>query len=1447
MRCSRSVLLSLSLVSLILLACGSLFAAPVISNLNPNTGATGTPVIITGTGFGSTQGSSTVKFGTVTATVTNWSNTGTSITANVPSGVTNGVIGVVVTVSNQGSTPVNFTVTNPAITNLSINSAPVDQEITINGSNFGGSQGTNSSVKFNGTLAVPSYWSNSLIAVPVPTGATTGNIIVNVNGNSTLPVPFMVTPAPQLPGVHFIQGNYNTNVPHTLAPTYSASTPFPIEQTAGDLNVVIIAWRDTTATINSVTDSAGNSYTLAVSGTQSTLKSQKIYYAKNIAGASSNSVTVVFSTNPTLPDIRIGEYRGLDQNSPLDVVTTGSGTATTANSQSVTTTHANDLLVGADVIADGQNTGSGTGYTSRVFTYTGPVNNSSEIFEDKIVTAVGSYNATAPLNGSHSYLMQMVAFKQAANQAPVVSAGPNQTITLPTNAVTLGGTATDDGLPNNTLTLSWTKVSGPGTVTFGSPNMASTSATFSTFGTYVLKLTANDSQLSSSSNVTVTVNSQPISLTLNPLAAGPNFPGPTQTQTMTALLKNGTGPTAVPISNVSVSFTVTGANTTSGNATTNSSGVATFTYTGANSGTDTVTASYTGQNSNSANVSWLVPMQPVSMSTVRGRFYLAPELPNCICNGWPNIHETWSPTDQLAFEEDFPAIVFDPPGGVVQNNPGYNTGTRPFTDVTTDQNANFTGAIVAQGNGYQAGVGALFSFKAVFTGTMTVASAGSQTIYFVADDGWTFGMGNNGIPGNNPTLVSGTLISPPASMPFTNYPVVAAYNQGSGPFYNAIVINFPAAGTYPYELDYYECCGGELSMTLTTNVNTPQGSFNGTVTPSGYLALTPTNPASLPTGQTQTFTIAATNASGAAAPNAAISFIVSGANQRQLTGTTDVGGHATFQYTGTNAGTDTVQVSANISGMGAYSNQVTMTWTVSNGSTNFTPQGWIGSPAIGTIVQTQVPITVASGINLTSGTLTYWPTSNPATVTTLTSNTTGSGTIGTFDATLLASGGYTIQLNATASGGTTQVSQITVSVVGENKLGRMKSTVTEFKVPLAGIPITITRTYDSLDKNKVEDFGYGWKLGTFVDLTVDAQNNVTFNFNGQKTTFFFTPQSAFFGLPWLNPAYTPQAGAHGSLISNGCGGLLRLQTGVVCFPSTGQTYQPTLYQYTDPAGRVYTITSTGQLQSIQDLNGNTLTITPTGITSSVNGLVIPFVRDGSGRITQITDLNNNNYTYSYDQTTSELASVQYPGLSSLETYAYDVPAQDCPTMPTICVHLLKSEVDPRGNSSSAAYYPDGRLQNVTGPSVSDANGNPTQYTTLYSYNLSTNTTTITNPDGGTITRTDDGMGKPLTLIEQVNGSTSRTTTYQYDANENLIKMIKPCGNASCSDTTGNDTWNYTYDANGFQTSIQDPLSHTSQKTYNQFGGELAETDAQTRTRKQQLTTHISIPCKPRIC
>lgn len=99
----------------------------------------------------------------------------------------------------------------------------------------------------------------------------------------------------------------------------------------------------------------------------------------------------------------------------------------------------------------------------------------------------------------------VVTVKSAAtNQYPTVYAGTSQSVVLPTTAL-LAGTVTDDGLPANTLSTTWSVFSGPGAVTFGNANTASTAAAFSNAGTYVLRLTANDGSLAASADVSVTV------------------------------------------------------------------------------------------------------------------------------------------------------------------------------------------------------------------------------------------------------------------------------------------------------------------------------------------------------------------------------------------------------------------------------------------------------------------------------------------------------------------------------------------------------------------------------------------------------------------------------------------------------------------------------------------------------------------------------------------------------------------------------------------------------------------------------------------------------------------------------------------------------------------------------------------------------------------------------
>ena len=161
---------------------------PTVSSLSVTSGIAGTAITVAGTGFGATQGSSTVTFGGTTATPTNWSTT--TITVPVPAGATGGSGSVVVTVGGVASNVAAFTVV-PNITSLSPTSGSVGTSITITGTGFGAGQGS-STVAFNSASATPSSWGSGSITVAVPTGATTGNVVVTVGGAASAGVNFTV-------------------------------------------------------------------------------------------------------------------------------------------------------------------------------------------------------------------------------------------------------------------------------------------------------------------------------------------------------------------------------------------------------------------------------------------------------------------------------------------------------------------------------------------------------------------------------------------------------------------------------------------------------------------------------------------------------------------------------------------------------------------------------------------------------------------------------------------------------------------------------------------------------------------------------------------------------------------------------------------------------------------------------------------------------------------------------------------------------------------------------------------------------------------------------------------------------------------------------------------------------------------------------------------------------
>jgi hypothetical protein len=100
----------------------------------------------------------------------------------------------------------------PSITSLSPSSGPVGTSVTITGANFGATQGT-STVKFNGTSATPTSWSATSIVATVPTGATTGSVVVTVGGVASNGVGFTVgIPTPSTTSLNPAQGLAGTSV-----------------------------------------------------------------------------------------------------------------------------------------------------------------------------------------------------------------------------------------------------------------------------------------------------------------------------------------------------------------------------------------------------------------------------------------------------------------------------------------------------------------------------------------------------------------------------------------------------------------------------------------------------------------------------------------------------------------------------------------------------------------------------------------------------------------------------------------------------------------------------------------------------------------------------------------------------------------------------------------------------------------------------------------------------------------------------------------------------------------------------------------------------------------------------------------------------------------------------------------------------------------------------------
>jgi RHS repeat-associated protein len=446
------------------------------------------------------------------------------------------------------------------------------------------------------------------------------------------------------------------------------------------------------------------------------------------------------------------------------------------------------------------------------------------------------------------------------------------------------------------------------------------------------------------------------------------------------------------------------------------------------------------------------------------------------------------------------------------------------------------------------------------------------------------------------------------------------------------------------------------------------------------------------------------------------------------------------------------------------------------------------------------------------------------------SNEVTENTIGQLDPTLLENGIYRVRLRAIDVNGLSSETVRTISIEGGMKIGIFTLSFTDLVIPLSGIPITVTRTYDSRVKTQ-GDFGIGWKLdvsaGTYEH---NRKPGEAWSFNAQPSDpsdLFFIPcisengetashrtevrlserEFYTFALTLNNinrighgcvaeaqfeqiGGWGPQAdlyiqGNNYVVYEFGTDDAVRDET-------TFEIFNPRFVQLHTYDGRIVDFDRENGITGLEDRNGNSISISDDGIVhSSGNSITksVEFERDLFGRISAVNAPMDQRVEYEYDQA-GDLVLFTDQALNAT-SFTYDDR------------HNLEDIINARGVRAVRSEYDEhGRL------------------------------IAMIDPLGRRIEMEHDLVARVETTLDRLGNE----TIHYYDERGNVTQKIDAL----------NQEWNYTYDADDNELTIEDPLGRISTRTYDANNNVLTVTsfegDTTTLTRDvrgQVLTTEDS--------
>ncbi|MEO5961329.1 MAG: LamG-like jellyroll fold domain-containing protein, partial [Opitutaceae bacterium] len=982
-----------------------------------------------------------------------------------------------------------------------------------------------------------------------------------------------------------------------------------------------------------------------------------------------------------------------------------------------------------------------------------------------------------------------------ANTPPSVNAGPDVSIASTAATAQLRGSVTDDGLPHP-LTIAWSQVDGPGTVAFANPASPQTGATFSTAGLYLLKLAADDGLNQATPDYVLARVALPANL---PPAAG-----------LAAWWPGNATPAEIIHSHDAELM----------QGTTFGSGSVSMAYTFNGAGNHAFVTGHPDLNVGASATGFTIELwaKPDEFRDVSLVQWATQNTEGASLRMWNNgrglfafIRDTAGVDHIFGADNQFQtgvwqhvAVAYDKAAGigrifrngalVAQQNIGV------FTAQTTYDL--YFGALVRESRYFKGGLDEISLYDrplseaeiaAIFAAgpagkTPTPANqpptvnAGSDTIAFL----------------DTPANLAGTALddglpTPPASLTY-------AWSKVSGP--GNVIFSAATAATTTASFS----AAGSYTLRLTASDSLLSGSDDIGVSVQVRPVVALTAPANNSTFLVNTsFTMSAT-ASVSGGTIALVEF---------FRGTTKLGEDSTAPYSFAVTGglaADAYQLTARATdnfGVSATSAVVNISVVADSGA----PYAELFTPAADARLTAPTAITgVAASPILASWKTEYrlksaegapgeaWVTfaSGTTAVGTLPagSNPAVSGPLGTFDPTQLLNGIYEVRLSATDTLGTTAIDgPVTFVVEGNMKVGAFTLAFEDLKVPVAGIPITVTRTYDSRDA-RAGDFGPGWRLALnnirtqknrnlgagwfqnerppgnmdpfffhFVEplreriVTVAMPDGETHRFRGGALvkSRIGDPDNASLAVPATRGKYRfyplgdttsklePLNGSNQlaeDFFINGVGNIdLVTESGNPESP----IFNTTRFRLTTSEGTVFILDEALGLLEMRDLSGNTLALVRdaqnrvTGVTSTQNAPGGPIVRtvtiarDATGRVDYIRDPAGRDLDYIYDAQ-GRLASFTNRELNVTQ-FRYENASFP---------NYLTKIIDPRGVTALRSEFdPSGKLVKQI-----DADGKETIFN-----------------------RGIDATGR----FEKVKDRLGNETTFYYDDRGNVTLKIDPLG------------------------------------------------------------------------